>query len=283
MTALALSGRAAPAAGDAARQIAIFAVRGPGGGERTYRQLAVCAGHTGAVTHLGWSADGASCVRTATPSSSDFGRGATRGRRAERGDGWPTAATLYSPQTAGARRSRRDARVRAVGASHAKEGVGDGGRLLAIGDEYQALSLCAFPAPSAGGGDAPPPLLAHAGPLTAVRFSFNDRYVLSGGGEDLCVCVWRLGDADAAAPARRRRRRRRRARTTTTTLMSRRRRRSRSHVDSRKAPRATTGGTAPTAGAADEGDDADDEDDDDDGGGGLFVEEAPLAARSLAP
>ena len=69
---------------------------------------------------------------------------------------------------------------------------------MATGDEQQKLRLfrradCAVCAAA--------PSLAyagHAGGLSAVRFSHDDRYVLSVGGEDLCAFVWRIRGGSAA-------------------------------------------------------------------------------------
>ena len=85
--------------------------------------------------------------------------------------------------------------VRAVGSSH-----GTRERLLATGDEYQQLRLMRYPctAPVAIGG---PCCTGHASALSAVRFSFNDRHVLTAGGEDLTIFVWRLQGAAAAPTA----------------------------------------------------------------------------------
>ena len=68
---------------------------------------------------------------------------------------------------------------------------------VATGDEQQKLRLFRR-ADCAVGAAAPSHAYAgHAGVLSAVRFSYDDRYVLSVGGEDLCAFVWRIRGASA--------------------------------------------------------------------------------------
>ena len=95
-------------------------------------------------------------------------------------------------------------KVCALGSSH-----GTGDRLLAVGDLFQQRRLHRYPC-------LQPPSTAernddegrgHASALSSVRFSYNDRYILSAGGEDLAIFVWRVrvrggGSAGAVAAAR---------------------------------------------------------------------------------
>jgi hypothetical protein len=45
----------------------------------------------------------------------------------------------------------------------------------------------------------PPPAVGHASGLTAVRFSYDDRYIVTAGGEDLCLLVWRVEETAEAS------------------------------------------------------------------------------------
>ena len=69
---------------------------------------------------------------------------------------------------------------------------------MATGDEQQKLRL--FRRADCEVCAAAPSLAyaGHAGVLSAVRFSHDDRYVLSVGGEDLCAFVWRIRGGSAA-------------------------------------------------------------------------------------
>ena len=117
-------------------------------------------------------------------------------------DEWASTdgGALYARETLGVHVSPTgdDTRVRALGRSH-----GTGEKLLAVGDEFQQLRLLRYPCLSAPSDEdaAGRAVGGHAAPLSAVRFSFNDRYVLSAGGEDLSVFVWRVRTAPSALTA----------------------------------------------------------------------------------
>lgn len=193
------------ALGDGRRTIRLHLVHSSDGSlERAYRLIKLCRGHTGGVTHLGWSSDSA-CVRS-NCDALELRRWDCDGVELDVADErlasleWASSdgGALYSKETAGVHMTSKgqDAKVRALGRSH-----GTGEKLLAVGDEYQQLRLLRYPCVAAPADEASVVRVGHAAALSAVRFSFNDRYVLSAGGEDLTVFVWRLGPPPAAKTA----------------------------------------------------------------------------------
>jgi WD40 repeat protein len=69
--------------------------------------------------------------------------------------------------------------------------------LVATGDEQQKLRLFRRADCAVGAVALSYAYEGHAGVLSAVRFSHDDRYVLSVGGEDLCTFVWRVRSGSA--------------------------------------------------------------------------------------
>ena len=169
------------------------------------------------MTHLGW-ADDSSCVRSNDElpelrfwdvSGKELDPSEPLVLQQLREKAWASSdgGCLYSRETVGVHLPQTDAEghshdpmVRALGSSH-----GTGARLLAVGDEFQQLRLLRYPCVSAPAmppaPGAAPLAVGHAAALSAVRFSYNDRYVVSAGGEDLSVFVWRVRAAPTARTA----------------------------------------------------------------------------------
>ena len=195
------------AIGHSSGGIRLCMVKGSDGSiARAYRMIQTCHGHTGAVTHLGWSAD-SSCLRSNCDSlelrywdceGSELA--ATDERLAALDWASSDGGVLFCRETAGVHREGlgTQMQVRAIGTSH-----GTGNRLLAAGDDFQLLRVMRYPCTVAHDVEAAHvhTSAGHAASLTAARFSFNDRYILTAGGEDLAVFVWRMQAAVAAQTA----------------------------------------------------------------------------------
>lgn len=192
------------AMGDAQGLISLFAVHGVDGSpEHSYLLAAVCERHTGPLTHVEWSTD-SSCLRS-NCSMLELRFWDCEGDQMHpeeqharlRSLEW-TGGCLYSRETSGIHgvdadgNSDRDMRVRTVSVSHSTSAID---KLLVSGDEFQQVKLSRYPCvtpPGAQDHSAGRSSMGHASALTALRFSFNDRYVMSAGGEDLCIFVWRV-------------------------------------------------------------------------------------------
>jgi echinoderm microtubule-associated protein-like 5 len=66
--------------------------------------------------------------------------------------------------------------------------VSNGGTALVSGDDFGAIKLFGFPCPITQSGIKK---IGHAAHVTNVQFTSQDKYVVSTGGEDSCVFVWR--------------------------------------------------------------------------------------------
>ena len=187
---------------DGTKHIRLFLVRGSdGSADRSYRHVKTCVGHTGVVTHLGWATD-SSCLRS-NCDCLELRFWDCDGVEVPAADKKLATLTfdggaLYTRETLGVHVSAdgADTRVRAIGVSH-----GTAGRLMAVGDEFQQLRLSSYPSLTPSAAEGVHSCVGHAAPLSAVRFSFNDRYVISAGGEDLTVFVWRVQPATSALTA----------------------------------------------------------------------------------
>ena len=204
------------AMGDMSGAIRLFLVPSMDGTiERSYRFTSRCLGHKGRITHLGWS-DDSSCVRSncdlpelrfwdQSGMELDASDDGVRRRLSYKQWASSDGGLLYCPETRGVHLSPDgqavDLKVRAIGIAH-----GTGQNLFAIGDEFQQIRLlrypCIAPPPtSSPRADLPACHTGHASTISAIRFSFNNRYLISAGGEDLTLFVWRVRSAQSAQTA----------------------------------------------------------------------------------
>ena len=169
------------------------------------------------MTHLGWSSDSmwlrTNCDARELRYWDSSGAAAPESFVSSEAliTAWHTGSTagggalLYSHETEGAHgddpaAGGADLRVTAIARSHSEAEP-----MLAVGDDFQTLRLLPFPCSmpaalsSTAGGGLATGAIGHASGLSAVRFSHNDRYVITAGGEDLCVLVWRLDPAQESA------------------------------------------------------------------------------------
>ncbi|XP_074647902.1 echinoderm microtubule-associated protein-like 6 [Tubulanus polymorphus] len=96
---------------------------------------------------------------------------------------WATWTSVLGPEVVGI--WPRNADNADVNCAH----LANGGSSLATGDDYGLVKLFDFPCLSAEAKHKR--YVGHSAHVTNVRFSVNDKYLISTGGDDCCVFVWK--------------------------------------------------------------------------------------------
>ena len=172
----------------------VVAVGGPDGSiellrvAEHYTRLHTCQGHSSPVLHMDWSADGrylqSCCGRCellfwdALSGERVFDVGALRDVH------WATFTCPLGLPVQGIYPKMSDGSD--ITAAHRSPD----GKLLVTADDFRKVNLFTYPC---GPGSAPcRSAAAHAAHVASVRFTMDGKHVISVGGPDLSVMVWRL-------------------------------------------------------------------------------------------
>lgn len=172
----------------------VLAVGGPNGSleflevNAHYRRLHTCRGHSAAVLHLDWSTDGRFVQSVCSGCEYFFWDTATGERIADaaamRDVEWATWSCPLGLPVRGIYPKLSDGSdITAVHRS-------PDGCLLVSSDDYRKVNLFAYPC--GPGSAACRSVAAHGSHVANVRFTANGHHVISLGGADLSVMVWRL-------------------------------------------------------------------------------------------
>jgi len=153
----------------------------------TFEILGKCKGHHSYVTHVDWSKDGSALRSTSGAyellywSSTDYQQ---MSAEAARNTEWNSCTSTLGWEVQGVWPMFADGmNVNSVDRSHS-------GSLLLTSDDKGRVNLFRYPAVSR---DAQPASKSvHSSHVTVARFSQNDEFVMSTGGNDLCVMQWKI-------------------------------------------------------------------------------------------
>ena len=159
----------------------------------TYKRLAICKGHHSTITHIDWSVD-SQCLESNCTSyellywTAVNGKQNTSGASANRDEKWATwtctigwpAQGIWPPCADGSD-------VNAVSRNKL-------GTILATADDFGLVKL--FKYPVAEKQAAFQKFIGHSSHVTNVRFQFDDKYVISTGGNDKSIFQWKLVGED---------------------------------------------------------------------------------------
>jgi microtubule-associated protein-like 6 len=153
-----------------------------------YRRLHSCVGHAAPVLHLDWSIDGQYVQTCCARCEYAFWEAQTGARVMQLGSmcdvAWATWTAPLGLPVQGVYPKLSDGSD--IHAAHRSPD----GRLLVTCDEFRKVNL--FRHPCGPGSAACRAVAAHASRVGAVRFSADGRYVISIGGPDLSVLVWKV-------------------------------------------------------------------------------------------
>uniref|UniRef100_A0A7S0L1W1 EML-like second beta-propeller domain-containing protein n=1 Tax=Coccolithus braarudii TaxID=221442 RepID=A0A7S0L1W1_9EUKA len=153
-----------------------------------HRLVHVLVGHGAEVLHLDWSVNGRHLQSCCSRSELHFWDTYEGVRVSDRGTvrdvrwaswtlplGWPVLGVLPKMSDGSD-----------INAAHRSPD----GRLVATVDDFRKLNLFHFPC--GPGSAACRSAAAHASHVSGVRFTADGRHLLTAGGPDLCVIVWRV-------------------------------------------------------------------------------------------
>lgn len=153
-----------------------------------YRLRHSCRAHSSPILHIDWSGDGTYLQTVCGKSELHFWEAAT-GRRVLdpaqlRDVHWATFTCTLGWEMRGIYPKMSD------GSDITSAHRSPNGRLIVTGDEFRKVNL--FRCPCGPGSAACRSVVAHSAHTGAVRFTSDGKYVISVGGPDLSVAVWRV-------------------------------------------------------------------------------------------
>jgi WD40 repeat protein len=77
-------------------------------------------------------------------------------------------------------------------AARSNKPIGDGYKLLASGDDFGKVNLYRYP--SMIERSEALKMEGHSSHVTSVRFTSDDKYLISAGGNDTAVCQWKISE-----------------------------------------------------------------------------------------
>lgn len=160
----------------------------------TFKRKSLCRGHKSLVQHLDWSTDSQFLQSSGGAEllfwDSETGNLLNNGGKMLRNEQWHTLTTVVGWALQGVYPVWSDGmEVNTVHRSTKKFGNSEY-ELLASGDNFGLVKLFRYPSSTKGSQF----ILGrgHSSHVTCVRFSPNDDYLVSTGGDDQCVLQWRL-------------------------------------------------------------------------------------------
>ncbi|RYH27855.1 hypothetical protein EON65_12920 [archaeon] len=153
---------------------------------KTFRRQAVCRGHSGAVTHIDFSANSQYIQSNANDYSLlywDTSGSQIKHSFSMRDTKWATFTCVLGWPVQGIWGKNSD--YTDINACQALVDVGD----IVTGDDNARVNLFRYPAVNKGA--VRQSYIGHASHVTSVRFNWNRRYLLSTGGLDRAILVWK--------------------------------------------------------------------------------------------
>ncbi|CAG9325772.1 unnamed protein product [Blepharisma stoltei] len=167
-----------------------------------FRQIAVCKGHSSYITHIDWSTDSGYIHSNCGAYELLFwdgnsGRQNTSGASALKDEEWNTWTLVIGWPVQGIYPAYADGTdVNAVDRSKKKFGNNEY-PLVATSDDFGMLKVFRYPCLLKGSEGVIG--RGHSSHVTNVRFSVDDRYIFTAGGDDQCVFQWKVTAKTSAA------------------------------------------------------------------------------------
>ncbi|CAG9326453.1 unnamed protein product [Blepharisma stoltei] len=160
-----------------------------------FNRIAICKGHSSYITHFDWSQDSnflhSNCgAYELLFWDANTGKQITSGATSLRDEHWATwscvigwpVQEIYPPYSDGTDVNATDRSKRKFGNNEYY--------LLATGDDFSTVKVFRYPCIVKGAESALG--RGHSSHVTNVKFSVDDRYLFSTGGDDQCVFQWRV-------------------------------------------------------------------------------------------
>lgn len=160
-----------------------------------FRQIAVCKGHSSYITHLDWSRDSGYLHTNCGAYELLFwdgnsGRQNTSGASALKDEEWNTWSLVIGWPVQGIYPAYADGTdVNAVDRSKKKFGNNEY-PLVATSDDFGMVKLFRYPCLQKGAEGVIG--RGHSSHVTNVRFSLDDQFLFSAGGDDQCIFQWKI-------------------------------------------------------------------------------------------